>query len=248
MAIKIDLLPGYVKLKRDLHRSIAACVVAAGAIAGILLMVLQQRKLDLQTAVANQNIAAIVAGKADTARGEKERYLSASAPLTTAVSFMAAASKTGPQRAALLHLIRQAIDFDAIVSSIDVSDGQNVFIKATVRDPAEYARFVINLRRASDAQGGALFKGLPTASGPGGFANGAVPFLRPKGDGTGQALVINYPVNVSAQGVLLNPILLPPDPVGSTVAATTGSSSGGSAGSSGGSPSASPNPTGPGRA
>lgn len=222
MAIKIDLLPGYVKLKRNLHRSIAACVVATGAIAGLLLMILHQRRLELETAQANLAVAETVVAQVTTATGEKTAALTAAAPLTNAVSFMAAASKTGPQRAALLHLVRQYIYEDAIVSSIDVSDGQKVVILATVRDPNEYARFLLNLRRASDANGGTLFKGLPVASGPGGFANGAVPFLRPSGDGSGEPVPIIYPVSVRAEGVLLNPVQVPPDPVGAPAAPAAG--------------------------
>ncbi len=222
MAIKIDLLPGYVKLKRDLHRSIAACVVATGAIAGVLLMVLEQRKLDLQTVEANRLVAEAVAAQVTAASNAKSASDAEAAPLLNAVSFMSAASKTGPQRAALLNLIRQYIYEDAIVSSIDVSDGQKVVIRATVRNTSEYARFLLNLRRASDTQGGTLFKGSPVASGPGGFANGAVPFVRPSGDGTGQAVPIIYPINVSAEGVLLNPVQLPPDPVGGPAAGGAG--------------------------
>ncbi len=222
MAIKIDLLPGYVKLKRNLHRSIAACVVATGAIAGLLLMVLQQRRLELETAQTNLAAAEAVVSQVTTASGEKTAALTATTPITNAVSFMAGASKTGPQRAALLHLVRQYIYEDAIVSSIDVSDGLKVVILATVRNPDEYARFLLNLRRASDANGGTLFKGLPVASGPGGFANGAVPFLKPSGDGSGEPVPIIYPVSVRAEGVLLNPVQVPPDPVGAPAAPAAG--------------------------
>ncbi|WP_123580370.1 hypothetical protein [Abditibacterium utsteinense] len=256
MAIKIDLLPGYVKLRKDLRNSITACIVATGAIAGVLLMVLQQRKLDLQTVEANRVVAAGVAAQATAATTAKANTDAKAAPLINAVSFMAAASKTGPQRAALLNLVRQYIYEDAIVSSIDVSDGQKVVIKATVRNPDEYARFLLNLRRASDTQGGTLFKGLPVASGPGGFANGAVPFVRPSGDGSGQAVPIIYPVSVSAEGVLLNPVQIPPDPVGGSATGAPGASgsfpgsggSGGFPGPPGSMPGASgsvPSPTGP---
>lgn len=224
MAIKIDLLPGYVKLKRNLHRSIAACVVATGAIAGLLLMALEQRRLELQTVEANRVAAETVASKVASVTAERNASLAEAAPINTAVSFMAAAPKTGPQRAALLNLVRQYIYEDAIVSSIDLSDGQRVVILATVRTPDEYARFLLNLRRAADTNGGTLFKGDPVASGPGGFANGAVPFVFPKGNGTADPIPIIYPVNVRAEGILLNPVQLPPDPVGAP--ATPGAAGG----------------------
>lgn len=220
MAIKINLLPGYVKLRRNLHRSIAGCVVATGAVAGLLLMVLQQRRLELETAKTNLAVAEAVVTQVTTATGEKTKALTDAAPINTAVSFMSLASKTGPQRAALLHLVRQYIYTDAIVSSIDISDGQKVVILATVRNPTEYLRFVLNLRRAADVNGGTLFKGLPVASGPLGFANGAIPFVRPGGDGTDEPVPITYPVSVRAEGILLNPVQLPPDPVGAPAPAT----------------------------
>ena len=219
MAIKIDLLPGYVKLKRNLHRSIAACVVTTGVIAGGLMTVLHQRQLELETAKTNLAAAEVVAAKATSVAAEKTASQTAANPITTAVSFMAASSKTGPQRAALLHLVRRYIYQDAIVSSIDISDGQKLTILATVRNPDEYAQFLLNLRRASDANGGTLFKGLAVASGPGGFANGAVPFLRATGDGSGNPVPQIYPVSVTAEGVLLNPVQIPPEPAGTAAAA-----------------------------
>lgn len=217
MAIKIDLLPVYVKLKRNLHRTIAACLVLTGLVVGGLLLVLQQRKLELQTAEENLAAAQAVAEKATAAKGRASAATAEAAPLVGVVSFMAGAAKTGPQRAALVDLIRRSIDIDAIVSSIDVSDGQKVIIKATVRNPDEYARFLLNLRRASDVNGGTLFKGLPVAAGPKGFANGAVPFRTPLP--TGETVIIVYPVDVVAEGTLLNPVQLPPDPTGAAPAA-----------------------------
>ncbi len=220
--LKINLLPGYVKKKEILKRTIIGCVVATGLVASGLLVVLEQRRLDLQTVNTNLAAAQTVASQATTVEAEKNASLGTAAPITTAVSFMASASKTGPQRAALLNLVRQYIYEDAIVSSIDISDGQNIKILATVRTPDEYARFLLNLRRAADVNGGTLFKGLPIASGPGGFANGAVPFLRNGGDGSGQPVPQIYPVNVTAQGVLLNPVQIPPDPVGDAPAGGAG--------------------------
>lgn len=222
MAIKIDLLPGYVKLKRNFFRTVAGCFAVAIATGSLLFLVYKQRTLDLETAIANRDAATAVVAQVTAATAEKTASQTAAAPLINVVSFMTGASKTGPQRAALLNLVRQYIYEDAIVSSIDISDGQKVVILATVRTPDEYARFLLNLRRASDANGGTLFKGLPVASGPGGFANGAVPFVRPNGDGSGEPVPIVYPVSVRAEGVLLNPVLIPPDPTGVAAPAPTG--------------------------
>lgn len=220
MAIKIDLLPAYVKLKRTFHRVLAACVVALGVVVGGLLMALQQRQLELETAQTNLAAAKIVADQVAAAKRETDQATSDAAPLIATISFVTGASKTGAQRAALIDLIRRYIDVNAIVSAIDVSDGQKVVITATVRTPAEYARFLLNLRRASDTNGGTLFKGLPvTTKGPPGFANGAKPFELPLE--SGEIVPILYPVDVVAEGTLLNPVQLPPEPGGAAAAPAT---------------------------
>jgi hypothetical protein len=218
MAIKIDLLPGYVKLKRNLFRSIAGCVVAVFLVLGGLTMVYTNETLKLQTVEADRDVMTAVATKATTAGTQATTYASQAAPAEGAVNFMVASSRTGSQRAALLTLINRYILGSAIVSSIDVSDGQKLTIKATVKDPQEYALFVRNLRRGADEQGGVLFKGLPVASGPGGFANGAAPFVPPIAP-DGEPVPILYPINVTAEGTLLNPVQVPADPVGTAPAA-----------------------------
>lgn len=218
MAIQIDLLPGYVKLKRQLHRSIAACIVGTGIIASGLLLVLQQKKLDLQTLKQDRDVWVAVAAKTDAAATAKTAAITETAPIASAVGFMTGATRTGPQRAALLDLVRQYINEDTIVDSIDISTGTAVTINATVRDPDQYATFLLNLRRAADINGGTLFKGVPTASGPGGFANGAIPFIPP--GQSADAVPIIYPVKVVATGNLLYPIQLPVEPGGAAPAAT----------------------------
>ncbi|MBW3635601.1 MAG: hypothetical protein KY445_03920 [Armatimonadetes bacterium] len=216
MAIKIDLLPVYVKLKRTLHRTIAGSIVTFALIGAGLALVLQQRKLELQTAEENLAAAQAVAEKATAAKSRASAAAAEAAPLVGAVSFMAGSAKTGPQRAALVDLIRRNIDADAVVSSIDISDGQKVVINATVRNPNEYARFLLNLRRSSDVNGGTLFKGLPVAAGPKGFGKGAELFQMPTS--TGETIEIRYPVTVVAEGTLLNPVQLPADPTGAAPA------------------------------
>jgi hypothetical protein len=221
MAIQIDLLPGYVKLKRQLHRSIAACIVGTGLIASGLLLVLQQKKLDLQTLEEDRDVWAAVAAKTEAATAGKTTATTETAPLASAVTFMTSATKTGPQRAALLDLVSDYINEDTVVDSIDISTGSAVTISATVRNPDQYATFLLNLRRAADVNGGTLFKGLPTTTkGPGGFANGAVPFIPP--GASPEAVPIIYPIQVVATGNLLYPIQLPAEPGGAAPALTPG--------------------------
>lgn len=231
MAIKIDLLPGYVKLRRNLHRSIAGCIVATALVVTGLCLVYQKRQLELQTAKQNLTVMQAVAAQATAAQTEATTAQAAGAPAEGSVGFMLAASKTGPQRAALLDMVRDAINADTIVQSIDISDGQKVIIKATVRTTDEYANFLLNLRRATDTEGGLLFKGPVTAAGPLGFANGAAPFVLPTSP-SGEAVPIVFPINVTAEGTLAHPISIPPDPTGANGAAATSA-----AGAPGGAPS-----------
>jgi hypothetical protein len=213
MAIKIDLLPGYVKLRRDLHRSIAACIVATCVVVSGLMFALKKKQLDLETATTNLQVMTAVATQATAAQTEATNAQTASAPVENAVAFMTAASKTGPQRAALLDMVRDAINEDTIVRKIDISDANNVIIEATVRTPDEYRAFLLNLRRASAEQGGLLFEKNPTANGVGGFANGAAPFLMPTSP-NGEPVPIVFPINVIATGSLLTKIYIPQDPTG----------------------------------
>lgn len=218
MAIKIDLLPATVGLKRQLK---LALLVSAGVlvVAGSTLAVLsEQKRLELEKVVADRNMYQAIALKTTAARQAAETAKTAKAPFEAAIKFMSSATQTGPERAALLNLLRQYIYENSVVRAIDISDGTNVTIRATVRDPDEYARFLFNLRRASDVNGGLLFAGLPKASGPGGFANGARPFVLPNPAPGEQPVIIIYPIEVTATGVLKNPVTVPADPVGTAPA------------------------------
>ena len=218
MAIKIDLLPATVGLKRQLK---LALLVSAGVlvVAGSTLAVLsEQKRLELEKVVDDRDMYKTIAQKTQNAQTAASTANTARAPFEGAIDFMSSATKTGPERAALLNLLRQYIYENSVVNAIDISDGTNVTIEATVRAPDEYARFLLGLRRASDLNGGLLFAGLPKASGPGGFANGAIPFVRPNPAPGSQPVVILYPIKVTAKGILKNPVTVPADPVGAAPA------------------------------
>ncbi|RYG70579.1 hypothetical protein EON80_07565 [bacterium] len=225
MAIKIDLLPGYVKLRRNLNRSIVGCVIAAGVVFTGLSLVLKQRQLELETLDKNLEVMTARATEATTAANAETAAKAASAPAESSIAFMSNVSKTGSERAVLLDMIRDAINEDTIVQSIDISDGAKCTIKATVRTPDEYAAFLLNLRKASATQGGALFKADPVSSGPGGFANGAAPFVLPTSP-TGEPVPIVYPISITAVGDLKNPYSAPADPTAGAAAAAPGGAPG----------------------
>ena len=210
MAIKIDLLPSYIIWRKRLKYTIAIAVAGLSLWTGGLLLVLHSKQLELETAKVNSASIKSVASKATDADTATATAVSAAASYNNTNNFMLASCKTGSERAALLNLITKYIDENSVVKSIDISDGKNVTIVATVSTPNEYAQFLLQLRKAT----GVVFNGDPrlTTSGVGGFGNGAVPLVVPQPDPGSAPVLINYPITLTAQGALLNTIVLPTDP------------------------------------
>ena len=216
MAIKIDLLPAHVALRKRLRGAVVLSVLALAGTAGALALVYDAKQKELLTAQENRrNFEAIAARTtaAETARKNSETQAQA---VNDTVAWMLAVSKTGAERAALLNQIRQYVDENTVLTGIDVSDGQNLKINAAVTSPTQYAQFLINLRRAADTNGGPLFAGLPRAGGVKGFPEGVYPEGVPIP--TDQPIVIPYPLNIAAEGKLKYPVVLPPDPTGGATA------------------------------
>lgn len=211
MAIKIDLLPGYVKLEKQRNRALLASLALLGLIGSGLLVELQRKKLDLQTVVQNRTVMEAVAAKATATKSSAANLVAEAGPYNSAVAFMLASTKSGSERSALLNQVRQYIYENSVVTSIDVSSGTDLVIRGTVRDPNEFARFFFNLRRASDVppNNGPLLTGSPVVSGVGGFPPKL--FIPPTPE-PGQPVVVVYPIELSATGKLKNPVVLPPDP------------------------------------
>lgn len=217
MAIKIDLLPGYVRLEKVRNRVLLASGVAIVVVASGLLLELERKNLELQTAKNNRDTFKTVADQSTAAKAEADKFIQDRAAIDGTVAWLVSASKTGPERAALLNLISQYIYGNTLVTTIDVSDGQTVKLGGRLRDPNEYARFLLNLRRASDQQGGPLFAGLPTASGVPGFPSPT--FVDPQPNPSGQPVQLIYPLTLNAEGKLKTPVSVPSDPIAGDTAA-----------------------------
>ena len=222
MAIKIDLLPGHVQQRRILQRTIAGSVLALALVGTGLVMALDAKQKELATAKENLAVATAIAAQTTAAQGVQDAAVAAAQPVNDTITFMLAAGKSGPQRAALLNQVRQYIYIDTVVQTIDLSDGQNAVVEASVRNPTQYAQFLFNLRRAgppatgdTTTDAGPLFAAAPKASGVGGFNNGAATFV-PPATPTDQPVIIVYPLKVKAQGPLKYPIPVIPDPVAGT--------------------------------
>lgn len=225
MAIKIDLLPGYVGLTKWFRRVVTLSLLALALLLTALTLVYHSRQLELQTAQQNLEVAQALASQTTAADTATQNANSARTGYDAANNFMLASSKTGSQRSALLNLISKYIYENSVVRSIDVSDGKNVTIVATVTTPDEYLRFLRDLRQAT----GVVFAAspLPRVSGVGGFANGAYPLVVPQPEPGSPPVVITYPITLTAQAVLLNPIQPPVDPVGGGTTTGPGAGPGG---------------------
>ena len=172
MAIKIDLLPGHVKQRRNLELAIAASVLTLALVGTGLAMALDAKKKELATAQQNLEVATAISDQTDTAAAAETAADTAAQPFRDTVTFMLTAGKSGPQRAALLNQVHQYIYIDTLVNSIDLSDGKNAVVQASIKNPNQYAQFLFNLRRAgpppvgaTTTDAGPLFAAAPKASG-----------------------------------------------------------------------------------
>ena len=248
MSIKIDLLPGYVPLRRTFRRVLGGLgllfLIVAASI-GLIYMADERR---LEKLRADVEAIEPFATKATETQAEADRIIAETVPVKSVVDFMADASKTGPERAAALDLMRRYVYAGAVVSEIDMSTGTAATIRATVRTPDEYARMLYALRNGSAEENGPLFTGLPVGTGVPGFPEGRL-IERPQGP-IYTPTAIEFPLAVTLQGNLKNdaagrPLLyVPAEPPGTAVA-TVGNAAGVPGGAGGGAPAPPPPPAPP---
>ena len=180
MAIKIDLLPKYVGLRRALKWWLLISFVAVTAIgSGLYLLYFQKKQIAVATAADLEmwKPRAALATSVATEATNKEGSLGS---MQATVQFFADATQTGPRRAAAVDLIRRYVMPDALVSSIDISDGKSVSIIASVADSDDYSRLLLNLRQGTLNTKPApplpyVWKTTPTASGFPGYPLPATP-------------------------------------------------------------------------
>lgn len=238
MSIKIDLMPRYVALQRRFRNFLMLAGALLAGTAAILGLIYLKGQNDLGVMKRQLKDAERVAGLTEKAQSAQTTATSAAVPLESFVQFVVNAGQTGAQRAALLDLVRRYISPDAVISQIDMSDGQNAKITATFKTPNDYARFLLNLRRGSATNGGALFAEDPKSFAvvpqnplPGtGFSRFALP------QRTTQPVVVTYPITMTVTGKLKDNIVVPSEP--GTAAASTrvgGYPGGASSGYAGGS-------------
>jgi hypothetical protein len=239
MAIRIDLLPGYVGLRRWFKRILAACLILVGAFAGILFLLYYRDQLALQTLKTNLANIEPIAKQTEDSQAAKAAADAEASPLLASVNFFVDAGRTGPERASILYMIHKYVYAGAVVGSIDLSDGQNAKMTANVSTPDAYATFLMNLRRGT-VPTGVLFKNLPSGAGIKGWpdrsggtatqgaqpgAPGVVPTAggEPGAEGTATG-GIRYrilPNSISVNAALNEPIVVPV-PAGAAAPAAAG--------------------------
>jgi len=241
MAIRIDLLPRYVALKRWFKRIMAVCLMLVGAFAAILFVIYYREQLRLATLRTNLANVKVFADKTDAAKTAADAAIAQAQPLQSSVNFLVDAGRSGPERAAQLDLIRRYIYNGAVVGTLDLSDGKTAKFSGMVRTPDDYARFVLNLRRGTTPTG-ILFATLPVSSGISGWPNrsgGATtttpgqpappvtPVPAPGQPQTGVPPLdtikyIVFPNNITASGDLRDPVTVPIPPGETAAAAAPG--------------------------
>lgn len=242
MAIRINLLPRYVALRRWFKRTVVLCVLSAVTLATILAAAYYREYLQLQTLKTNIANVKVFADKTDAAEAAAATATAEAQPLQSSVNFLVDAGRTGSERAALLDLIRRYVYNGAVVGSLDISDGRTAVFSGMVRTPDDYARFLLNLRRGT-APAGILFAKLPEGSGilgwpnrsgttptagaPGQPAPAPTPAPAPGQPQTGVAPLDAmryqiFPNNISARAELREPIVVPIPPGDAAPAAAPG--------------------------
>lgn len=229
MSIKIDLLPGYINLQRWFKNWLLIAALALLATGTTLYLIYYKSQQTLE--VTRQNLASVEANAKlteDTDNAQKAAE-AAAAPVESNVQFLVNAGKTGAERAAMMDLARRYIYSGAVVSSLDMSDGQNVAISATVRDPEEYLRFVYKLREGSATYDGPLFAANPRTQSvvPSGIPGGPnLQFVDPTPEQGRPARAYQYPLTVTATGALRYPVTIPSE-TGAAAGAAGGAAPGG---------------------
>jgi hypothetical protein len=246
MSVKIDLLPGYVGLRRWFKRLSYGALALVAATAAILFLLYRQGQQTLEVYEQNRDAIEPLALAAEAAQTATDTAIRESGPKEAAVTFMVKAGKTGTERAALIDLVRRYIYGGAVVSSIDLSDGQTAKINATVATPRDYAQFLLALRSGSASNGGWLFAQDPrsnavTASGIPGGPNER--FILPVA--STEPTIVSLPLSVASNGTLKDRIEVPVEPGGASTQAAPGGPGGPPPGFQGGPPPGFQPPSGP---
>jgi len=222
MAIRIDLLPRYVGLRRVFKRILVVCVTVSCVFATALFVLWYHGEQELSTLKINEETFAKVAKEAETAEAEATAKEAEVLPYKAVVDFIQDASKTGAERAALLNQVKNYVYRGSVVDEIDLSKGDEFKIAGRVRTVDDVARFTMSLRQASVVNGGSLLKDLPGGEGVKGYPALKTVDTAPPTGLPGMFVPLDYPLVVKSSGKLEYPVIIPQEPGGGAAAPPTG--------------------------
>lgn len=183
MAIKIDLLPGYVGLRRKRNWLAGISFVLVTIVGTGMYLAYYKTTLDVQTALENEQAWQAAATEATKYKTDADAKIASLIPVQTTVNFFADATQTGPRRAAVVDMVKRYIIKDALVATIDIPDGRTVSMVAAVSDTDSYSNLLLNLRKGTvnyaDSPLPTVWAQLPSAAGPKGYPNTPRPPLPP---------------------------------------------------------------------
>jgi hypothetical protein len=222
-------------LRRILKWSAGIAFVIVTALGSVLYVFYEKTRGELEVAKQNVTTWEAAANLATQVETEANAKVASLANLDATVKFFADATQTGPRRAAAVDLIRRYIMPDSLVSSIDISNGRNVTIVASVADSDDYGRLLLNLRAGTTGTLPApplpyVWKTLPMASGVPGYPLPAPAATGTTGSAGGAAATANteptakiFPLNISIAGELTDDLAFTsPLAPGETEAAAAG--------------------------
>ena len=248
MAIQIDLLPQYVGLRRKV-KAAGLFMFIVYVIAGTAFtLVWYAKTLDVKTAKTNRELYRALAQEATDTKKKAEDKQGSLIPMETSVKFFSQAAQTGPRRAEVINMLRWYINKDSLVSAIDIPDGKNVLITASITDTERYANLLLNLRKGwtghqPQPATPAIFDAEPKASGIKGWP---VPQASTPVVGFGELVAKSFPLDVNISTSLTNDIKFEtPLALGESGAPATPGQPGASGGGSSSGGSVTPSASGP---
>ncbi|HEY0074464.1 MAG TPA: hypothetical protein VGB77_10200 [Abditibacteriaceae bacterium] len=237
MAIQIDLLPQYVGLRRKVKWA-AIIMTLIYAIAGTAFtLVWHSKTLEVKTAQANKAAYEAPAAEATKVKGDAEAKVTSLKTIEDTVTFFTAATQTGPRRAVVIDMMKMYIAEDSLVSSIDIPDGKNVRIEASIKNTDDYGKLLLNMRKGTVGQTPApatpiIWGSLPKGSGIKGYP---APLMSPpRLVPFGEFVPVQFPLNVALATTLKDDLVFdtPVAPGEAVAAAAAGQPGSGGATSS----------------
>lgn len=168
MSIKIDLLPGYIRLRKIFKRWLQIGLASLALTGGLLYAINTRQQQKLQVVTANATALNARATEIEKINTDAQTVSDALGATRSANGFFVDASKTGAQRAALLDQVRRYIYGRVQVQSLDLgtTDGSTVRMKVSIPTPDDYAEFIRQIRFAEldgfFVPGSAKGSGIPT--------------------------------------------------------------------------------------